>query len=726
MASSLKPGKLCIGDRVLIGDVKAGKLLYIGKTQFAPGEWCGIELEDRDGKHDGKIHGIRYFTCRQDHGIFAPVHKVQAIKASKRESPSDEEGPDKAIKLRKVQEKDYSKSNLPTPKSRLVKPKVSRHKSDSHHKSEKSLRFLPARRSHNNSESSDKLVSDDNVDSDSSSLDIKGVLSDHSNEMNSVDEVNNVEQETNKAETTGSHETHYRVQKENVRTVGSAPDPKETFTTEHSQQNENNEIRNIDKSNPAKQSETEETLKERTEQNENVETVKDKAEQGEHIEGDAEDEVEENVKDDVNIKQENCDITGTEAGNNQNVEENQDKSQEKEETEKSFKENIDTGICIEKANTKSDEQEEQTDANLQEKAIDKEEDSDVKEEEFIENEEPLIDLQDSGLDLMTSITSTDSIPAGLPPPDKLTASVESGYLENAEHKTQEETKTPTEGKETVKVTSDVDDLDNKVEQLDLNGFEKVCVKEDLKGFEKLEGKEELNQIEKLDLKQNLNEFEKLDFKGKHEMFISGEAPCVESQIEATTCVVVGSQITNDDALQEIFSEKVSSTAVTITEDGITKKEAEITIESLGKDGDIINDSLTEGDRSTNKENMVFLDLDSIAPLKSESQDGQGMDLSMDSIELLSKLDEASTSDATLRADLEAGHSRNERPVSMVSCCSADTGIVSDVGVRGEPKERPLSLISTTSIDTGKNEIIITASTYLNCFWNNSSNSYEQA
>lgn len=28
-------------------------------TQFAPGEWCGIELDDPLGKNNGTVEGIR-------------------------------------------------------------------------------------------------------------------------------------------------------------------------------------------------------------------------------------------------------------------------------------------------------------------------------------------------------------------------------------------------------------------------------------------------------------------------------------------------------------------------------------------------------------------------------------------------------------------------------------------------------------------------------------------
>ncbi|KAJ8297933.1 hypothetical protein KUTeg_024464 [Tegillarca granosa] len=73
------PPDLVVGDRVLISGVKSGILLYHGKTHIAPGIWCGIALDDPDGKHDGKVEGVRYFNCFPGHGIFAPVEKVEKI-----------------------------------------------------------------------------------------------------------------------------------------------------------------------------------------------------------------------------------------------------------------------------------------------------------------------------------------------------------------------------------------------------------------------------------------------------------------------------------------------------------------------------------------------------------------------------------------------------------------------------------------------------------------------
>ena len=47
-------------DYVCINEKKCGHIRYEGKVHFADGIFCGIELEEADGKHDGKIDGIRY------------------------------------------------------------------------------------------------------------------------------------------------------------------------------------------------------------------------------------------------------------------------------------------------------------------------------------------------------------------------------------------------------------------------------------------------------------------------------------------------------------------------------------------------------------------------------------------------------------------------------------------------------------------------------------------
>ncbi|XP_071953459.1 CAP-Gly domain-containing linker protein 4-like isoform X2 [Antedon mediterranea] len=67
---------LSIGDKVTVGGSKIGILRYCGTTQFAPGVWAGIELPDPEGKNDGSVGGIAYFSCPVKHGVFAPMSKV--------------------------------------------------------------------------------------------------------------------------------------------------------------------------------------------------------------------------------------------------------------------------------------------------------------------------------------------------------------------------------------------------------------------------------------------------------------------------------------------------------------------------------------------------------------------------------------------------------------------------------------------------------------------------
>lgn len=49
-----------VGDRVLVNGLKSGTLRYIGIVQFAQGLFCGVELDEPDGKHDGQVNSTRY------------------------------------------------------------------------------------------------------------------------------------------------------------------------------------------------------------------------------------------------------------------------------------------------------------------------------------------------------------------------------------------------------------------------------------------------------------------------------------------------------------------------------------------------------------------------------------------------------------------------------------------------------------------------------------------
>lgn len=68
-----------IGDRVSVRSERgqlSGVLRFLGETNFATGEWAGVELDEAYGKNDGTVLGCRYFECHKDHGLFVPSTRV--------------------------------------------------------------------------------------------------------------------------------------------------------------------------------------------------------------------------------------------------------------------------------------------------------------------------------------------------------------------------------------------------------------------------------------------------------------------------------------------------------------------------------------------------------------------------------------------------------------------------------------------------------------------------
>lgn len=39
----------------------SGTIAFIGKTNFAPGDWLGIILDEPKGRNNGSLKGVEYF-----------------------------------------------------------------------------------------------------------------------------------------------------------------------------------------------------------------------------------------------------------------------------------------------------------------------------------------------------------------------------------------------------------------------------------------------------------------------------------------------------------------------------------------------------------------------------------------------------------------------------------------------------------------------------------------
>ncbi|CCE81702.1 Piso0_002367 [Millerozyma farinosa CBS 7064] len=70
------------GDRVLVRG-QQGEVRFVGITNFAPGTWIGIELDNAIGKNDGSLNGVRYFECKKkggNYGIFVRESLIEHVR----------------------------------------------------------------------------------------------------------------------------------------------------------------------------------------------------------------------------------------------------------------------------------------------------------------------------------------------------------------------------------------------------------------------------------------------------------------------------------------------------------------------------------------------------------------------------------------------------------------------------------------------------------------------
>ncbi|XP_044910671.1 CAP-Gly domain-containing linker protein 4 isoform X3 [Felis catus] len=91
---------LKLGDRVVIAGQKVGTLRFCGTTEFASGQWAGIELDEPEGKNNGSVGKIQYFKCAPKYGLMTSK-KDSASESTLSLPPGEESKPvtDKDVTL---------------------------------------------------------------------------------------------------------------------------------------------------------------------------------------------------------------------------------------------------------------------------------------------------------------------------------------------------------------------------------------------------------------------------------------------------------------------------------------------------------------------------------------------------------------------------------------------------------------------------------------------------
>lgn len=60
---------------------------FVGTTEFAPGKWVGVELEEGQvGKNNGSVNGKEYFKCTGNRGLFVRSAQLQVSRLKKKQT----------------------------------------------------------------------------------------------------------------------------------------------------------------------------------------------------------------------------------------------------------------------------------------------------------------------------------------------------------------------------------------------------------------------------------------------------------------------------------------------------------------------------------------------------------------------------------------------------------------------------------------------------------------
>ncbi|CAF3936632.1 unnamed protein product, partial [Rotaria sordida] len=73
-----------LDQRVSVPGKGFGTIAFIGRTEFADGEWIGVILDEPKGKNNGTVQKkdgtiVRYFTCNDNHGLYVRSGQIESI-----------------------------------------------------------------------------------------------------------------------------------------------------------------------------------------------------------------------------------------------------------------------------------------------------------------------------------------------------------------------------------------------------------------------------------------------------------------------------------------------------------------------------------------------------------------------------------------------------------------------------------------------------------------------
>lgn len=65
-----------LDEKVWVNGSKPGIIRFIGETKFAAGKWIGVQLTSADGKNNGSVGGVQYFSCPANCGVFVKPQRL--------------------------------------------------------------------------------------------------------------------------------------------------------------------------------------------------------------------------------------------------------------------------------------------------------------------------------------------------------------------------------------------------------------------------------------------------------------------------------------------------------------------------------------------------------------------------------------------------------------------------------------------------------------------------